>query len=227
MSDRPPSLGRRLLGSLRGRAPAPPAPPADDPSLLLVARIQSGLDHEESSRLLFERHQRSVHAFFSRRGFGSEECRDLTQDVFLRVFKSIGSFRKESRFERWLFEVAAHVYHNELRRRSASKREGFEDSLEDAMERDPALGAGRGGEGFVLEPDALAGLLERERLDALRAALKEMPHQMRTCFLLRYARGHKYREIAVLMKISVETVKAHLYQARSRLKLRLGDGDDG
>jgi RNA polymerase sigma-70 factor (ECF subfamily) len=69
----------------------------------------------------------------------------------------------------------------------------------------------------------LEDLLEKERLDRLRAAILEMPPQMRRCFFLRYLRGYKYREIAYLMKISIQTVRAHLHQARSRLTLDLPD----
>jgi DNA-directed RNA polymerase specialized sigma24 family protein len=50
---------------------------------------------------------------------------------------------------------------------------------------------------------------------------------MRTCCLLRYVRGLKYQEIATVMKISIETVKAHLHQARKRLIEKLGDGGKG
>ena len=46
---------------------------------------------------------------------------------------------------------------------------------------------------------------------------------MRACFQLRYAQGHKYEEIAALMNVSVDTVKAHLHQAKQRLKIELSD----
>jgi RNA polymerase sigma factor (sigma-70 family) len=69
-------------------------------------------------------------------------------------------------------------------------------------------------------------VLERERTVALSQAIQGLPEQMRTCFLLRYDQGRKYKEIAVLMKISIDTVKAHLFQARKRLKLELTDPED-
>ena len=64
-------------------------------------------------------------------------------------------------------------------------------------------------------------VIKGEQLAAFRAALQELPDQMRRCCLLRYEKGLKYQEIAVVMKISIETVKAHLHQARKRLAARL------
>jgi RNA polymerase sigma-70 factor (ECF subfamily) len=65
----------------------------------------------------------------------------------------------------------------------------------------------------------MENMLEQERAEKLSRAIKEMPEQMRTCFLLRYDQGRKYKEIAVIMKITIDTVKAHLHQAKKRLKL--------
>jgi RNA polymerase sigma-70 factor, ECF subfamily len=194
--------------------------PDDDLTLWLIEQIQEGVDVEENFRRLHERHYRRVHKFFLRKGFSPEESRDLTQDVFLRVFKGIGGFRRESRFERWLFEIVHNVLSNEVRRRHADKREGKETSL-DAAKEDDSSGAAM--ELPSQDPSVLDEAVARERLQALRQALASLPPQMRRCCELRYVKGFKYQEIAVLMKISIETVKAHLHQARKRLMDKLGD----
>jgi RNA polymerase sigma-70 factor (ECF subfamily) len=196
----------------------------DDPSRRLVELIQAGIDPEGNFERLFKLHDRRIRSFFLRSGFSSEAARDLTQDVFLRVFRGIGSFRLESRFETWLFEIADHVYQNELRRRGTVKRKGWEISIETG-------GQSEEGEAAAFEPPpspprALDEVLERERAEALSRAIEGLPEQMRTCFLLRYGQERKYKEIAVLMRISIDTVKAHLHQARRRLKLELADGPD-
>src|SRR4051794_30834861 len=80
-----------------------------DPSLLLVGKIQNGIDVDENSRRLVKLHEQKVLNFFRRRGFSVEESQDLTQDVFSRVFKAIATFRRDSRFERWLFEIAMNI----------------------------------------------------------------------------------------------------------------------
>lgn len=195
----------------------------DDPSRRLVELIQAGTDVEANFERLFRLHTKRVSNFFAQRGF-SKEAEDLTQDVFLRVFKGITSFRLESGFKTWLFEIADHVYQNELRRRGAGKRKGWETSIETGGQDEDGKPAPL--EPPPSQPKALNDVLQREQAVALSQAIQDLPEQMRTCFLLRYGQGRKYKEIAVLMKISIDTVKAHLFQAKKRLKLELADPED-
>jgi RNA polymerase sigma-70 factor (ECF subfamily) len=187
-----------------------------DPILDLIAQIQAGIDVEESSAKIFRRFRPGIQSFFTRKGFSVEDSRDLTQDVFLRVFNRIDTFRRESRFERWLWEIAAHVYFNEVRRRRTEKRDGQETSL-DAPVR-IADGRSPGLELPALDPSPEEEFLRREQSAAFHAALRELPDQMRRCCILRYEKSMQYQEIAIVMKISIDTVKAHLHQARKRLK---------
>lgn len=212
-----------------GREPSPdlyrvviPALADQDPTPRLIENIQRGIDVEESFRKLFELHYRKVIRFFRHRGFSSEESRDLTQDVFYRVFKAIDTFRRESRFERWLFEIAVNIYRNELRRKGAEKRGAVEVSLDVSTDDQDTPGPKR--EPISQEKNALDSMEKRERRAALWKAFQELPAQMRRCCELRYVQGLKYQEIATVMKISIETVKAHLHQARKRLIDRLGQG---
>ncbi len=195
----------------------------EDPILRLVVQIQAGIGMEENFRELFQRLRPAVRSYFARKGFSSEECKDLTQDVFLRVFKSIDTFQHKSRFERWLWEITTHIYCNELRRRKTEKRDGIERSLDAANEGEHNPAVDLPSEELSAEDE----IIRRELRGVLRAALQELPDQMRRCCILRYEKGRKYQEIAVLMKISIETVKAHLHQARKRLTDRLGGGEAG
>jgi RNA polymerase sigma-70 factor (ECF subfamily) len=202
-------------------------PPLDDqdPSLRLIDKILAGTDVDESWHQLHELHRRKIISFFRKRGFSYEESHDLTQDVFSRVFKNIATFRRESPFEGWLFEIAANTFRNDLRRRGAEKRDAVEVSISASQEDDGAKG--RIVELASGERSALDSMMERERRAKLLAALQELPPKMRICCVLRYERGLKYQEIATVMKISIETVKAHLHQARKRLTEKLGDGGKG
>lgn len=196
----------------------------DDPSRRLVELIQAGIDAEANFERLHQLHARRIRNFFLQRGFSKEDADDLTQDVFLRVSKGIASFRLESGFKTWLFEIADHVYQNELRRRGAGKRKGWETSIETGGQDEDGQPAAI--EPPPTEPRALKDVLEREQAERLSRAIQELPEQMRTCFLLRYGQGRKYKEIAVIMRISIDTVKAHLFQAKKRLKLELSDPED-
>jgi RNA polymerase sigma-70 factor (ECF subfamily) len=224
-----PSLARpesvkTLGGRCESRADRPsllsPDPVEDDPILELIQQIQAGIRVEENFEKLFRRFRPLVQSFFLRKGFSSEESKDLTQDVFFRVFKGIDTFRGESRFERWLWEIADHIYLNELRRRKTEKRHGIEQSLDATTESDDGSNPAPEIPASDLSPEEL--VLHRQGLSALRAAFQKLPAQMRRCCILRYEKGLKYQEIAVVMKISIETVKAHLHQARKRLTARLG-----
>lgn len=194
------------------------SPVDEDLDLMLVEKILHGLAPEKraSQEKLYKRWFPVVVYQFSKKGFSPEDCEDLTQEAFWRVFNGIGEFRGQ-RFAAWLFTITASVYKNEIRKRHAKKREAKEKSLEQALEENPSELAKSHGIGSSPERDVLDGIVELERLKVLRRAFKVMPHQMRMCCYYRYLRGKKYREIAVLMKISIGTVKAHLAQARKRL----------
>ena len=192
-----------------------------DPVLRLVERFQAGVDPEESFRGIFGLYHSRVEAFFRHKGFSGDESRDLAQETFFRVFRALPTFRGDSSFLVWLFGIVNHVYRNEIRRRKSDKR----DATEVSLHTDGSVGA-------PLEPaaageDPVSGLIARERsqaqAQALRSALQELPEQMRLCCILRYERGYKYQEIARLMGISIETVKAHLHQGRKRLTAQLGN----
>jgi RNA polymerase sigma-70 factor, ECF subfamily len=198
-----------------------PALADQDPTPWLIEQIQAGIDVDENSGKLFNLHQKRVIRFFRHRGFSEEDSRDLTQEVFSRVFNAIDTFRQESRFERWLFEISLNVYRNELRRRGAEKRDALEISIDNAPEDDSHPGPKV--EPVSKEKDPLDGIIDRERQTALHKAFQELPAQMRRCCELRYIQGLKYHQIATVMKISIETVKAHLHQARKRLMDKLGN----
>jgi RNA polymerase sigma-70 factor (ECF subfamily) len=200
--------------------------PEDDELLLsLVQEIQSaseGLRERAFTRL--DRQIRPIGArFFRKKSFSPEEVEDLNQETMLRVYNGLKDFRRESSFRVWFFEILANVFRNEIRRRRSAKREGWESSLD--APPSPVAWEGGGVPARDLraeEPDPLDELLRSEGRERFRVALEELPAQMRRVCLLRYLQGWKYREIASLLGISIETVKAHLHQAKKRLTERLG-----
>lgn len=165
---------------------------------------------------LFRLHYRPVVAFFMSKGFSTEESRDLAQETFLRVYKYREGFRGESSLVTWVFQIASNTYKNALRSMRAQKRDGEEVSLSTPDDEEAA-------HSVEDESDPLGEVITGERARLLREALDEIPPQMRRCVQLRTESNLKYREIAVLMGLSIETVKAHLYQARQHLRERLAD----
>jgi len=183
--------------------------------------LELGAAGEDGERLFFFKYQDRVRRFFRKKGVSEEEAPDLTQDTFLRVFRAEASFDNRAQLEAWLFEIARNVWANWLRERMALKRAATLVPL-DAPDRegeprdvaDPAFEPGGG-------QDAPTGAITREQLEILRRELAELPEQMRQCVHLRLRDDLRYKEIAEVMRISIETVKSHIHQAKQRLRSKL------
>lgn len=186
----------------------------------IIGELRHGLNREANYKLLFEQYHDQVYRFFQRNGMAREDCRDLTQDVFVSVYRGLKSLRDEKQFHTWLFRIARNVFKNELERRQAKKRTGRVLSLE---ERSGASDDGSASAGKA-DPrtSPMEALLEKERREKLTEAVKGLPLQMQRCVQLRILKGLSMAEIAAVMRISVNTVKAHLHQAKKVLKEELG-----
>lgn len=193
-------------------------PPARDP-VELIREIKQGLNVENNFRLLFDRHYAQILRFFRRKGFDPEACRDLTQDTFVSVYRGIKDLRQEEQFESWLFAIAHNVWCSLIEKQTAQKRSVTLLSLEEEGEGDdrPSIAARLADQGA----DPLTVTLEKEKLEKLREALVQLPQQMRRCAQLRVVHDLSYVEIAELMGVSVNTVKAHLHQAQKALRAQL------
>lgn len=177
-----------------------------------IAAFQSGVDRDAAFRLLFDAYYRPLQRFFARKGLAPEVCLDLTQETFLGIYQGLGSYRPEARFEAWLYRIATTTHLKWLRARSAEKRTG---------EELPAEETGEVAVGLQVEGRQLAEILSDEQQRALRQAVGGLPAQMRRCLSLRLFHEMSYQEIAAVLKISIETVKAHLFQGRQKLRQEL------
>jgi RNA polymerase sigma-70 factor (ECF subfamily) len=162
---------------------------------------------------LYERYYDRMVNFLVSLRFPRDEARDLAQDIFLRVFQHMDSYRGEAE---WKFlEVTArrHVA-NVIRGRHTQKREAL---------RAPDEELTRLTDRTIPADERLAQRERRaSRQTALRAAIDELPPGTREAFLLR-CRGRKYKDIQQLLGISMDAVKARLHEARIRLRERLGE----
>lgn len=189
---------------------------------LLDAEIEAmpvPLERREELADLFERYAPVVSYFFARRGFGQEDCRDLAQETFLRAYRGLSGFQGDAELKTWLLRIAANVWKNALRSRQTVKRSAVKTvSLEGALVDDQV--SGEGGEPLCQADSAspLDRVLRDESRRMLRDAVAELPPRMRRCVQLRIDRSLKYREIAAILQVSVDTVKTQLHQARQRLK---------
>ncbi len=186
---------------------------------------------ERRFRQLYDRYYRAVHAYFRRRGCLPEDAQDLAQMTFLRVFRGMKDYREEAGWT-YIARIAQNVWLNELRYRGAQRRGAETASLDDLTQLPPTSRLDQPGGETPRTPEAEALARERAELEdsrvrLLRSAIAALPPRMRRCLLMRLDGGLKYREIALAMRVSMDTVKALLYQARERLRDQLGGlGED-
>ncbi len=192
----------------------------------VLDELRAGIEIEKNFQHLHDQFHRLLFWFFAKRGFKHEDCHDLTQETFLRVYRGIGGLRENARFKSWLFEIAANIWRNALRDRFADKRNAPEVSLDASPDGHAAIRIEAEVPRGPQSPGPLELVERREQLEALRGAIAELPSQMRRCVLLRLDQDRGYREIAVLLRVSVDTVKSHLHQAQGRLRSKLAERFD-
>jgi RNA polymerase sigma-70 factor (ECF subfamily) len=203
-------LDERTPPAVAGR---PPAGPED--LLRAVLDFQQGGDRERSFELLFRRFRPRIERFLAPRVFSPEERLDLTQAIFLRIYKGLEGYRGEGSLEGWVLHIAFNVYRDWRDRQPGGRHAVPEVPLEDLP------GAPDPPSESVPSPSAAASPLDRmvreERLEALRQAIGELAPKQRLCVELHVYQERTMQEIAAALRISPETVKAHLFQARQRL----------
>lgn len=152
-------------------------------------------------------HTRKVYAVCYRFTGNDSEAQDLTQDVFLRVFKSLRSFRSgEGSFAVWLMRLTRNLLIDNYRR---GKQERATDSIEDqlpVLEETAAMSARTDG--------LLAG---REASEILQAGLEKLSPELRETLILRDLEEMEYREIAQVLNVPEGTVKSRLNRGRAEL----------
>jgi RNA polymerase sigma-70 factor (ECF subfamily) len=185
-----------------------------------IRRFQDGSDRQGAFRFLYETYFHAIERFFARKGLPPEDCLDLTQETFLGIYKALDGYEHRQQFAAWLYRVAMTTFLKRRRTATTAKRAAVEVSR-DGLENPDEVGAVPGRQ--------LDGLLAAERSRALRSAVAGLPEQMRDCLTMRLYHQLSYSEIAVAKRISIETVKAHLFRARKKLQESLADFalDDG
>ena len=177
-----------------------------DPDSSLVSRCLRG--DETAWEDLVRLHTRKVYAMCYRFTGSGSEAQDLTQEVFLRVFRTIRSFRSdEGSFATWLARVTRNLLIDHYRRTRLDRAtESIEDQLP-MLEEEGAAASAR--------PDhALAG---RETSEILQATLQKLSPDLREAVILRDLQEMEYREIAQVLDIPEGTVKSRINRGRAEL----------
>ena len=188
-------------------------PAVTDPDAALVRGLKC--EAPESYRELLDRYQGPVFAYVWRLVDDPSEAEDVTQDIFVKVFRKIGDFREDCTLKTWIYRIAAHESSNRrrwfsrhrLREVAASVRDGQAIAYVDQLAHP--------GRGPFEHTEA------REHRDILSAALREIDPRFREAVVLRDISGFSYNEIAETLGISLGTVKSRIMRGREALKRQL------
>lgn len=134
-----------------------------------------------------------------------DEAEDLTQDIFLKIFKSLGTFDRRANFQTWLISVSRNLCIDHYR--SVRKERETIDRDVDANALSPASH----------EPGPVAALEQRDRVALLREALAGLPETLRTAVLMRDIQELSYQEIADRLQLPEGTVKSRINRGRTEL----------
>lgn len=174
-----------------------------------IARAKAG-DMQAFEALILQ-HEKIVYNVALRMMNHSEDAKDISQEVFLKAYKSIGQFDERAMFSTWLYRITTNTCIDELRRRKGKQSFSLEEEMENeegSMQRQIA------DEGETPEES----LLRAERGDELKKALAQLTEEHRMAVILRDIRGLSYEEIAEIMGLPMGTVKSRISRARNQLK---------
>jgi RNA polymerase sigma-70 factor (ECF subfamily) len=171
---------------------------------------------EDACAELVAEHQRMVYQLALNLLGDHNEALDLSQEVFLRVFRTIHTFRGASQLRTWIYRIVVNQARNRQRwwrRRHKSQQVSLDDHIRDHGE---LAEIGNGG-----SPDRAFG--QKQLAEQIRAALDQLPFDQKTALVLREIDGLSYEEIGYSLGIAVGTVKSRFARAREALRAQLRD----
>ncbi|MBV9265267.1 MAG: sigma-70 family RNA polymerase sigma factor [Acidobacteriaceae bacterium] len=202
---------------------------ANPGALSILAGAQSGVSEEDARILrglragideayeeLIERYQQPVYGMVYRLLGNSNDASDVAQDVFLKIFRSVGSFREQSSLRTWIYRIAVNEAHNHRRwftrhcRHEVPIESDREDQLAASVEcaADPAR-------------SPFDQALNSETRTLIEQALTRINPTFRTAVVLRDIENLSYEEIAEILQLSLGTVKSRILRGREALRREL------
>jgi RNA polymerase sigma-70 factor (ECF subfamily) len=173
-----------------------------EPDLETVRRAQAG-DHDAIASLVSSQ-QRYVYSIAMSMMRNPSDAADLTQDAFIRLMRSIGTFRGETKFATWLYRLVVNLSLDRLRRSGQTTVRLDDDSELDLATSDPMV-------------DAPSVAERREVASVVRRAVEQLPEGQRLALTLHYFEDMRYEDIADVMGVPLNTVKSHIRRGKERL----------
>jgi len=165
-----------------------------------------------SFQLLVERYQERLFGLARHYTKSAVEVEDIVQDSFLKAYRRLATFQRQSSFSTWLYRIAVNTALDYLKRSGRSPVQVVEDPELTAAPQRAQAGSGAA----VAAPDANLARQEVARITA--EVLEELPEIFRTVLVLREFEDLSYQEMADVLGISIGTVESRLFRARARFK---------
>ena len=181
----------------------------------IIQRVKNG-DQNAFCELVEKYKEKALNIAFS---FcrNHEDAKDVSQEAFIKVFKTIRNFRSESRFYTWFYRILINLCKDYLRRKMKNKAISANIRINNEAQEEESI--------FEIIASGLPGpkeqLLNKELGEELTKALDSLPEQQKRIFTLKNIHGLKINEIAEIVKCAEGTIKAHLFKATLNLQERL------
>jgi RNA polymerase sigma-70 factor, ECF subfamily len=188
-----------------------------EPSPALVQRAQAG-DRAALSELV-QSQQTYVYSIAMSLMHNPADAADMTQEAFIRLMRSLGTYRGETKFTTWLYRLVTNICLDGLRRRGRPV-----ESLDDTggpNEENQTAGERLADTDRWTHPEEELEL--RESASEVRAALEQLPASQRLALTLHYFEEMRYEDIAETMGLPLNTVKSHIRRGKERLALVLSN----
>ena len=176
----------------------------------LMLRVKDG--DGASFGVLLEKHRSAVVHFLYRMVQNSAVAEELAQEVFLRVYRSRGTYEPTAKFTTWLFRIATHLALNALR---DNRNERLQDRLDDDGSDMPARQVSDS------RPSVEQSMVYQAKLAEVRRAIALLPDKQRAAVLMHKYEEMEYSQIAKVLNCSESAVKSLLFRAYEALRARL------
>jgi RNA polymerase sigma-70 factor (ECF subfamily) len=175
---------------------------------ILVEKCQNG--DKQAFELLIKKYQRRIFHLIYRITQDPTVVEPIAQEVFLKAYRSITSFRGSSQFYTWLYRIAVNTSLSHI------KKESVEENRERSLEHDLHASILQSESLKTEDPEEL--FIRKEFLKHLLDSLRRLPEDLRTAVILREFSGLNYEEISEVMEIPLGTVRSRIFRARARLR---------
>lgn len=188
----------------------------------LIAELKAGSETAFAS--LIAQYSRPVYSLIARSLQDPADAADVTQEVFVKVFRNVHTFHGQSSLRTWIYRIALHEASNQRRWWTRHKRQEL--TLDDTRENED-------GESFSLgdmlpadDASPFENVARAQMRQGVEAALHRIPEVFRTVLVLREIEGFAYEEIAEILQTNIGTVKSRLMRGRAALREVLWSRED-